>query len=71
MTEEEAVGVASTFARQKGYDTSQYNIRATKRAAQWDIYFQRKSEHKPRPGDFFTVYVDDQSRAVQRIVQGK
>ncbi len=70
MKETEAVELASNFAQQQGYNVSQYNIRPAKKDTQWEIYFQSKI-NKPRPGDFFTVYIDDKSRAVQRIIYGK
>lgn len=71
MTGKQAVEVASAFAKQKNQDVSQYTSKATKKGALWQVYFQRKSEYKPRPGDFFTVYVDDQSGSAKRIVYGK
>mgnify|MGYP001088363460 CR=1 FL=1 len=72
MKATEATELASNFARQKGYDIIQYNIKTAKRGGQWRIFFHRKSGmHRPRPGDFFTVYVDDRSESIRRIVYGK
>jgi hypothetical protein len=72
VNEEEAVGLATRFAQQQGYDASQYKIRASKPDEEWRIFFQRNgSPFKPRPGDFFTVYVDDKSRSARRLVHGK
>jgi hypothetical protein len=71
MEKSEAVELASDFARREGYDIGRYNIEAAKKDVRWEIYFQRKSADKPRPGDFFTVYVDDGSSTVQRLIPGK
>lgn len=72
MRKQEAVELARDFAKKKGYDAELYDVRSKKEAGIWNIYFQRKSEgFKPNPGDFFTVYVDDLTKEVQRIVYGK
>ncbi|HEX6709752.1 MAG TPA: hypothetical protein VF068_05415 [Rubrobacter sp.] len=71
MSETEAVEVAADYARREGYDTGRYDVEAEKQDVRWEIHFQRKGEDKPRPGDFFTVHVDDVSGSVQRIVHGK
>ena len=71
MTEEEAVGVASEFARQEGYETGRYSIDAETKDGRWEIHFRRESEDKPRPGDFVTVHIDDESRSVTRMIPGK
>ena len=71
MNETEAVELASDFARREGYDPSRYDVEAERQDVRWEIHFRRKSEDKPRPGDFFTVYVDDESGSVQGIVHGK
>ena len=71
MSEAEAVELATDYARREGYDTGRYDVDAEKKDVRWEIHFRRKSEDKPRPGDFFTVHVEDESGAVQRIVPGK
>jgi len=72
MLEQEAKEIACDFARQKGRDAELYNVRSKKEAGRWNIHFQRKSvDFKPDPGDFFTVYVDDLTKEVQRLVYGK
>jgi hypothetical protein len=71
MIKNEVIQVASRFAGQQGYDSTQYHVRATKKDHQWEVYFQRRIEHKPSPGDFFTVYINDRSKSVQRMVVGK
>ncbi|WP_166298048.1 hypothetical protein [Bradyrhizobium sp. 2S1] len=70
MNEEEAVRLATLYARQQGYDPGQYEIRADRRDGEWLIFF-RSGLARPGPGDFFTVYVDDKSRSAQRLVPGK
>lgn len=71
MSETEAIERAANSARREGYDTSRYDVEAEKKDARWEIHFRRKSEDKPRPGDFFTVHVDDESGSVRRILHGK
>lgn len=71
MEEKKAVELAIKFAEQKGYDTRQYNVTAKKTYNDWEIYFYRKMIYKPRPGDFFTVCIDDMSKSVRRIIKGK
>jgi acetolactate synthase regulatory subunit len=70
MNDTEAVESASRYARQKGYDIKQYSARAIKKHGKWEVEFQSTSS-RPRPGDFFTVYVDDESGMAERIVYGK
>lgn len=71
MDEVVAVEMASEVAEREGYDIRQYNVRIKRTSDGWEIHFLRKSEAKPSPGDFFTIYVDEQSESVQRIVHGK
>lgn len=72
MEKREVVELASNFAQQRGYDISQYEITAEKIDDEWEVYFQRKSEvYKPRPGDFFTVCIDDKSKSIQQLFEGK
>lgn len=70
MKESEAVEIASSFARQQGYDTAAYSVRAVRKGELWELHFRSKDE-KPRPGDFFTIQVEDKSGTVRRIVHGK
>jgi hypothetical protein len=65
------VELAYRFATQKGYDRAGYKVRASKKNDEWQIFFRRSAFSKARPGDFFTVYVDDKSRSVRRLVEGK
>ncbi len=71
VNQTEAVELASSFARQEGYDTGRYRVEAERTGGRWEVHFRRKSEDKPRPGDFFTVHVDDESGSVQRMIHGK
>jgi hypothetical protein len=72
MSETEAVEIASKFAEQQGYATEHYSVKAAQQGAEWQISFQRtRAMQKPSPGDFFTVYVDDCTGTVARIVYGK
>lgn len=71
MNRTEAIELASSFARQEGYDTGRYRVEAERAEDRWEVNFRRKSEDKPRPGDFFTVHVDDESGSVQKMVHGK
>jgi hypothetical protein len=71
MNEAEAVEVASDFAREEGYDIDRYNVEVEKAEGRWEVHFRRKSQDKPRPGDFFTVHVDEESGSVTRAIHGK
>lgn len=72
MNETDAAKLAADYAREQGYDPAQYDVRAASKEGEWEIYFERKSARvRPGPGDFFTVYVDDRSQSVERIVHGK
>ena len=69
MNAKEVFDVGGRFAQKEGYDINQYKTRTTKKGAEWRIDFLPKGK-KPRPGDFFSVYVNDQSKSV-RLVPGK
>jgi hypothetical protein len=72
MTKTEAIELAARFARKRGYDPALYDGRAAKKVSQWQIACLRSSgKSKPRPGDFFTVYVNGASKSVERLVPGK
>lgn len=69
MKEQEAVAVAKAYAEAQGYNLDLYEVNVQKQGAQWDVNFRRKSNgHKPRPGDFFTVLVND---SACRLIPGK
>lgn len=71
MDEVVAIEMASEVAEREGYDIQQYNVRIKRTSDGWEIHFSRKGGYKPSPGDFVTVYVDEQSESVERIVHGK
>ncbi len=71
MDEVVAVEMASEAAEQEGYDVRQYNVRINRTSDGWAIHYLRKNEAKPSPGDFFAIYVDEESESVRRIVHGK
>ncbi len=71
MDEVVAVEMASEFAGREGYDIRQYNVQVKRTSTVWEIRFLRKNEAKPSPGDYFTIYVDERSKSVERIVHGK
>lgn len=70
MQQQEAIELARSFARSQGRNSDRYNTAAVLEGKQWRVEFLSRQE-KPRPGDFFTVYIDDQSRRVERLVPGK
>jgi hypothetical protein len=71
MTEREAIELASEFARARGRDTGRYKASAELSEGEWRVDFRPAGENvKPRPGDFFTVYVDDGSGEA-RMFEGK
>jgi hypothetical protein len=67
----EAVRLASAFAARQGQDVARYGAYAVKTDEEWTVRFQPLDEARPRPGDFFTVHVDDRTGSIVRIVQGK
>ena len=72
MEKSVVVRMAKVYAEQRGYNISQYEISGKKFDDEWEIYFQRNStDEKPHPGDFFTVCVDDKSRSIRKIIEGK
>jgi hypothetical protein len=68
MKEKEAIEIASNYAKQQGYDISQYDITAKHEKGEWVVHFKGK---KPVPGNFFTVYIDDKSKVVKQLFRGK
>ena len=70
MTEEEALSAARDFALKQGRDPARYKTSVMLQGTLWKIDFFSNAE-KPAPGDFFSVYLDDRSGAVTRIVPGK
>lgn len=70
MTNQQAIELASTFAREKGYDVARYNPQAIGKGQEWQVDFYA-SDKKPRPGDFFSVLFNEQTPASMRLVPGK
>ena len=72
MTKQDAIELASKFAEKQGYDVGGYDASAKKSAARWQVDFRRKSGiNKSAPGDFFTVFIDDESKTVEKLIPGK
>ena len=72
MNETEAVKLATHYVREQGYDPASYRIRASRQKGSWEVYFEYDpATGRPGPGDFFTVYLDDRSKSVERMVHGK
>jgi hypothetical protein len=72
MNEREAIELATEFARGRGRDTERYEAEAERGRGGWSVDFRpRGKDAKPRPGDFFTVYVDDKSGKVRGMDDGK
>jgi hypothetical protein len=70
MQTTEALDLACSFARSQGRDPSRYKTRIIAEGKQWRVEFSSLQD-KPRPGDFFTIYLDDESKSVVRLVPGK
>lgn len=71
MTEKEAIKHASEYARGHDRDTKHYEASAELSGGEWRVDFRpHGADVKPRPGDFFTVYVDDESGDA-RMAEGK
>ena len=56
MTENEAITTATEYATQRGYDCDRYDASAEYSEGTWRVSF---SGHELRPGNFFSVRVDD------------
>jgi hypothetical protein len=71
MTEKEAIERASEFARARGRDAGRYKASAELSEGEWRVDFRPDGKNiKTRPGDFFTVYVEDGSGEA-RMFEGK
>ncbi len=68
MTEDEIIEIASDYSKQHGYDPRLYNAATERVGDVWHVYFQGK---ELRPGNFFSVYVDDVKMRVTELVPGK
>lgn len=71
MDEVVATEMASKVVEREGYEIQQYNVLIKRTSDVWEIHFARKDKYKPSPGDFVTVYIDEQSESVERVVRGK
>jgi hypothetical protein len=70
MTNEQVVDLARNFAREQGYDVARYDTRSIRKGHDWHVEF-RPRDPKPRPGDFFSVHVNEQAPSMMRLVPGK
>lgn len=71
MNEQEAIELASRFARGRGRDVECYEASAERDGGEWRVDFRPGDRNaKPSPGDFFTVYVEDASGDA-RMAEGK
>jgi hypothetical protein len=68
MTEEEAIEKARDYARRRGYDPAQYEATAENTGGEWHVFFRGK---ELRPGNFFSVFVNDESERVRELAPGK
>ena len=58
MTKDEAITTATEHATQRGYDCARYEASAEFSDGTWRVSFRG---HELRPGDFFSVRVDNES----------
>jgi hypothetical protein len=70
MDAAQVIAAAQQKAQEHGYTVSEYRAHAVCEANTWTVDFSSNRE-KPRPGDFFTVFIDDRTGAVVRFVTGK
>ena len=68
MNAEETIEIASDYSKRHGYDPRQYNATTERVNNEWHVFFQGK---ELRPGNFFSVYIDDEERKVKELVPGK
>jgi hypothetical protein len=71
MSEKEAIGIATAYARVFGRDVDRYGPSAELEGGEWRVDFRPRGKNvRPQPGDFFTVYVNDESGEA-RMAEGK
>ena len=68
MTGEEAIEMATEYAKRHGFDTEQYDATAKWLEGEWHIFFRGR---ELLPGNFFSVFVDDGSGKVRELAPGK
>lgn len=68
MTVEEVIKIAREYSVRHGYDAEQYEATAERSNDEWHVFFRGK---ELRPGNFFSVFVDDRSQSVRELVPGK
>ena len=68
MTAQEAINLARDFASQQGYDVERYEPTANHSDGEWHVFFLGQDL---RPGNFFSVYVDEASATVRELIPGK
>jgi len=61
MNEKEAIELASRFARGRGRGVDCYEASAELGGGEWRVDFRPAGGASPSPGDFFAVYVNDES----------
>jgi hypothetical protein len=68
VTGEEVIKIAREYSLRHGYDPEQYEATAERAKDEWHVFFRGK---ELRPGNFFSVFVDDGSKSVRELVPGK
>lgn len=68
MTGEEVIKIACEYSLRHGYEPEQYEVTAELANDEWHVFFRGK---ELRPGNFFSVFVDDRSKNVRELVPGK
>jgi len=63
-----SIKTASEYSMRHGYDPAQYDASATCAEGEWHVFFRGK---ELRPGNFFSVFVDDGSQSVRELMPGK
>jgi hypothetical protein len=70
MERDQVIQLASEYARREGYQAEEYDVSTKHNNDEWQVFFNSHAA-KPKPGDFFTVYVNAASKSVERLVPGK
>jgi hypothetical protein len=68
MNREEVVTLACNYAEREGYVVGRYDISLEREGSEWHVNFHGKP--KARPGDFFTVLIDDVAQKVKALIAG-
>ena len=72
MQSKDAVSIATAYATEKGLQVDLYATSTDETRTVWYVHFTRENkQHKPGPGDFFTVVVEKNTETATTVIPGK